>query len=365
MKTIITSVKGPPLRRVLCSFLFGAAAFCVIPTNGQASGDIVWVTSGYSTGKYYSIGKYSADGNTAIPNFITEPTGILGPTGYGRIQGSYAGYLGAILVSGHTLYVDTAEGVTFAYLYTIMYHPWPVTYIIATYDAGTGNVMKFPFFGWPIYPYPSEKIYPVGMALSGTNLYVATVQGQVGLSKLATTGGGNISFATPAPAAPYALAVNGLANVLYVTNNAQNSNGNFYISTYDATTGKLINGNLIEIPTGGLYGLALSQDNTTLYVSVYSGGAPGVHTYDVSNPTVSNPTGAAHERGPLFAVNQPWGIAIGSPLPSGDPTLYVASHQDSAIYEFDATTGELTGSIKPIAAPMNITVEPVAAALGP
>jgi sugar lactone lactonase YvrE len=144
-----------------------------------------------------------------------------------------------------------------------------------------------------------------------------------------------------------------------VTNNAQNSNGNFYISTYDATTGKLINGNLIEIPTGGLYGLALSQDNTTLYVSVYSGSAPGVHTYDVSNPTVSNPTGAAHERGPVFAVNQPWGIAIEG------KTLYVASHQDSAIYEFDATTGELTGSIKLSAAPMNITVEPAAAALGP
>jgi hypothetical protein len=346
MKAIIASVKEPPLRRVLCSFLFGAAAFCVVPTNGQASGDIVWVTSGYN------IGKYSTDGTTAIPNFITEPTAIPGPTLPRYPQTTYAGYLGAILVSGQTLYVDTAERITFAYLYQIMYHPWAVTYITATYDAGTGNVMKFPFFGWPVFPYPSEKIYPQGMALSGTNLYVATVQGQVGISKLSTTGGvNNISFATPAPAAPYALAVNGPANVLYVTNNVQNSNGNFYISTYDATTGNLINPNLIEIPTSGLYGLALSQDNTTLYVSVYSG---NVHTYAVSNPTVSNPRGAAQGKSPLFVVNQPWGIAIEG------KTLYVASHQDSAIYEFDATTGELTGSIKLSAVPMNITVEPAA-----
>jgi len=30
-------------------------------------------------------------------------------------------------------------------------------------------------------------------------------------------------------------------NVLYATNNAQNSNGDFYISTYTADTGALIN----------------------------------------------------------------------------------------------------------------------------
>jgi hypothetical protein len=63
MKTIITSVKGPPLRRVLCSFLFGAAAFFVVPANSQTSGDIVWVvTTGNSIAAYYANG-------TALPSF--------------------------------------------------------------------------------------------------------------------------------------------------------------------------------------------------------------------------------------------------------------------------------------------------------
>jgi hypothetical protein len=75
MKTIITSVKGPPLRRVLCSFLFGAAAFCVVPTNIQAAikapPDIVWLTTGNT------IAKYNADGTAINTNFITLQTILL------------------------------------------------------------------------------------------------------------------------------------------------------------------------------------------------------------------------------------------------------------------------------------------------
>jgi DNA-binding beta-propeller fold protein YncE len=55
-------------------------------------------------------------------------------------------------------------------------------------------------------------------------------------------------------------------------------------------------------------------------------------------------------------VSEPWGIAV------EDKTLYVASYQDSAIYEFDAAKGRPpTGSIELGGAPTNITVEPVAA----
>jgi outer membrane protein assembly factor BamB len=143
--------------------------------------------------------------------------------------------------------------------------------------------------------------------------------------------------------------VNG--NVLYVTNNYQNSNGDFYISTYTADTGALINANFIQIPTGGLYGLALKNNvfgvNSALYVSVYSGNAPGVYTY--------NATTGQLIKGPFVSVKEPYGIAIGGNTLN---TLYVASYQDSAIYEFDATTGQLTGSIKLSGAPTNITVEP-------
>jgi hypothetical protein len=303
-------------------------------TNIQAAGDIVWVTTGNS------IGKYSTDGTTAIPDFITAPL-----PGHG-----YATYLGGILVSGPTLYVATIEPVTWSRLYILLYHPPPYIYVIATYNAAApGNVINSSFFAY------TWKIVPRGMALSGTNLYVATAQGQVGsISKIAATGGASTSFISSGPEAPYALAVGGPnGNVLYVTNNSQNSNGEFYISTYTADNGAINYPYFIEIPTGGLYGLALVGN--TLYVSVFNGSAPGVYTYNAT-------TGAQIQHGPFVSVNEPWGIAIGSPrLPGGNPTLYVASYQDSAIYEFDAINGgQPFGSIKLSGAPTNITVEPAA-----
>jgi hypothetical protein len=163
---------------------------------------------------------------------------------------------------------------------------------------------------------------------------------------------------------PYALAVYG--NELYVTNNAQNSNGDYYISTYYADSGKIMNANFINISTGGLYGLALKNITTlgeVLYVSVYSGGAsaPGVYTYNALTGQPINLTGQPIQRiqGLFVLVNEPRGIAIGSPpVPGGNPTLYVASQQNSMIYEFDATNGaKLSGSIG-VSSPINITVYP-------
>ena len=122
MKTVITSVKGPPLRRVLCSFLFGAAAFCVVPANGQAPGDIVWVvTNGNSIAAY-------ANG-TALPSFnlITEQ--------------SYPAP-GGILVSGHSLYVPSDRWACCpnkAYLYALLHDE--AYYVFTTYNAATGSVI--------------------------------------------------------------------------------------------------------------------------------------------------------------------------------------------------------------------------------
>jgi DNA-binding beta-propeller fold protein YncE len=176
-------------------------------------------------------------------------------------QGTLAGaYLGGILVSGDILYVATMQGIVDAY--TLLHHPISGLnsdrYVIATYNAETGNVVNFGFFR---YPYLGLFV-PRGMALSGTNLYVANYQEST-ISKINTTTGGGNAFFIPfivnrGPEHPYALAVNG--NVLYVTNNYQNSNGDFYISTYTADTGALINANFIQIPTGGLYGLALKNN---------------------------------------------------------------------------------------------------------
>jgi hypothetical protein len=324
MKTIITSPKGPPLGRVLCSFLFGAAAFSVVPANTQAAGptptptpNIVWVTTGNT------IAAYNANG-TALNGFnlITE-------------QSLPAG---GILVSGQYLHVPSDWWdccPNSAYLYALLHDE--AYLIVTTYNAATGTVVGTSWFGAGRAP----LFVPGGIAGSTGLFYVANQRGSIAQ-------GGNFDFINSSVASPYALAVNGLLNVLYVTNNAQNSNGDFYISTYTANTGVLINANFIEIATGGLYGLAL-QGNT-LYVSVFSGSAPGVYPYNAT-------TGAALPNKPFFPVNEPWGIAI-----EGN-RLFVASHLDSKIYEFNATTGaKLRDSIK-VSAPTYITVEP-ATALG-
>jgi hypothetical protein len=203
--------------------------------------------------------------------------------------------------------------------------------------------------------------YPAGPN-GGPYLYVATSWSSI--SQIATTGGGKTSFISSI-VAPYALAVNG--NVLYVTNNAQNSNGECSISKYTADTGGVINANFILIKTSALYGLAL-QGNI-LYVSVYSGSTPGVYTYAADTGLPISPTGQQPIKEPFVSVNEPWGIAIGSPplnapLNGQHPTLYVASHYNSVINEFDATTGAKLSYSITVLAPANITVEP-AAALGP
>jgi hypothetical protein len=362
MKTIIKSVKGPPLRRALCSFLFGTAAFFVVPANIQAAtiqapGDIVWVTIGNT------IAKYNANGTAINTNFITEQP-IPMPNSPGAQGFAYVPSLGGIVVSNTTLYVAAEWIPDMSYVYALLKGlrwMWYINYVIATYDAGTGNLTNsFAHRISTSTPQPPHPLAPAGMALSVTNYYVANSGGN------SITQGGNLLYInSPVTKAPYALAVGAVggpvANVLYVTNNAQNSNGNFYISTYstaNSANGALLNPSFIEIATGGLYGLALSKDNTILYVSVYSGNAPGVYTYNATR-------GGQPLHAPLVSVNEPRGIAIGSPPlnePNGNPTLYVASYQDSAIYEFDAITGaQLPYSIKVSGAPMNITVEPAAA----
>lgn len=324
MKTIIVSVKGPPLRRVLCSFLFGAAAFCVVPTNIQAAGDIVWVvTAGDSIAAYYANG-------TALPGFnLITLQSWPGP--------------GGIRVSGHSLYVPGdwwACCPNKAYVYALLHDE--AYYVFTTYNAATGSVISSLMEGDGRAP----AVVPAGMSQSGP-IYVALGGG------VAQGESYSLFIKSTVSNAPYAIAVKG--NVIYVTNNAQNSNGNFYISTYTASNGALVVPYFIEIQTGGLYGLALKYNvfgvNSALYVSVYSGSAPGVYIYDAS-------TGLPIKGAPFFPVNEPWGIAI-----KGN-TLYVASFQDSAICEFDATMGaQLRDSIKLSGAPTNITVEP-ATALG-
>jgi hypothetical protein len=123
MKTIITSVKGPPLRRVLCSFIFGAAAIFVVPAYSQTPGDIVWVTMGNS------IAAYNANG-TAL-------------SGFNVITVQAWPSPGGILVSGHNLYVPTAWWAccpNMAYLYASLHDE--AYYVLTTYDAAKGTVIR-------------------------------------------------------------------------------------------------------------------------------------------------------------------------------------------------------------------------------
>jgi len=159
MKTIITSVKGPPLRRVLCSFLFGAAAFCIVPTNIQAANapaDIVWVVT---TGN--SIAAYNANG-TAVKGFklITEQ--------------SYPAP-GGILVSGKNLYVPSERWACCpnkAYLYALLHDE--AYYVFTTYDAAKGSVISSSWFGAGRAP----AFVPTRMSQSGP-IYVANAGGGI------------------------------------------------------------------------------------------------------------------------------------------------------------------------------------------
>ena len=155
MKTIITSVKGLPLQRVLCSFL-GAAAFCVVPTNIQAAGDIVWVvTAGDSIAAYYANG-------TALPSFnlITEQ--------------SYPAP-GGIRVSGQYLYVPSDRWACCpnkAYLYALLHDE--AYYVFTTYNAATGSVISSSWIGAGRAP----EFVPTGMSQSGP-IYVANQGGGI------------------------------------------------------------------------------------------------------------------------------------------------------------------------------------------
>ena len=304
MKTIITS-NSRALTSVLCTLLLGIASLWALPRNAEAE-NIVYVSENQDI-----VGEYKANGVAIHANFIN------------------AQQVNGLLVSGDILYAPTFNTNT-------------DQYVIATYNAETGAVINFNFYGYPA----GVEYAPAGLVLSGNNLYVANYeQDSIALINITDPSAGNPNFiqesAVNPLAYPYALAIKG--NVLYVTNNYENSNGNVYISEYNATTGEVINANFIQIPLSGLYGLAVKVNH--LFVSVFggnSGAIPGIAEYDATTGALINASFAS--------VNEPEGIAI-----VGN-TLYVASYHDEVIYEFDATTGAklsnsitLTTQIGPIA----------------
>ena len=304
MKTILTLNSGVRRHSVLCTLLLGSTALWALPKNGQA--DIVFVSQ-----QNGSVGKYKSDGVTVKANFVATP--------------DWSG----LLESGGILYVPNTNTIT-------------DQDVIATYNAKTGALINLNFLAYPV----GATYEPAGMALSGSNLYVANYEDDSIAMVDITTGAGNPNFipqSTVNPLAyPYALAIRD--NVLYVSNNYLNSNGDVYISTYDATTGTVLNANFIQIATGGLYGLAVKNDH--LFVSIYDGSPPRVAEYNATTGALINNTFVT-----TATVGQPWGLAV-----AGN-SLFVVSQNQGIVYEFDATTGaQLSQSIPLTTVPTAISV---------
>lgn len=311
MKTILTLNLGARLQGVLCSLLLGVAVLGTLPRNAQAR-NIVYVAEPF--GQNGNVGEYKAGGAPIKADFLTTAM----PT--------------ALLVSGDILYVPNFDATT-------------DQDVVATYNAKTGALIKLNFFAYPV----GANYLPRGMALSGNNLYVVNAgENSIALIDV-TTGAGNPNFIPSGGVnplgSPYALAIKG--NVLYVTNNSLNSNSDVYISEYDATTGKQINGNFIQVATGGLDGLAVKDNH--LFVSIYNGNPPRVAEYNATTGALINNSFVT-----TTTVGEPWGIAV-----VGN-TLFVASYNDEMIYEFNATTGaQLSQSITLTTEPAGIAIRVV------
>lgn len=305
MKTILTLNSGARPRVLFCSLLLGVAALGTLPMNAQAE-DIVYVTL------QSSVSDYKANGVAIHTNFAATPDN------------------GGLLVSGDILYVPNVNTTT-------------DQYVIAAYNAKSGALINLNFFGYPA----GVTAGPAGMVLSGNYIYVANYELN-SISRIdATTGEGDAYFIeggnTVPLAYPYAVAIKG--SVLYVSNNYLNANDDVYISTYDVTTGTLINANFIQIATGGLYGLAVKDNH--LFVSIYDGSPPRGAEYNAT-------TGALINNSFVTTVGEPWGLAV-----VGN-TLFVVSQNENIIYEFDATTGaQLSQSITVADTPTAISVRTV------
>ena len=123
-------------------------------------------------------------------------------------------------------------------------------YYVGEYDATTGAIIAG-------FTSPSGLFNPRNLAVSGNNLYVSDTVNNTVSAYNATTGATIASFTTVSGLyRPFGLAVSG--NNLYV------ANYNGTVGEYDATTGAVINANLITGLTEP-WNLGISGNN--LYVS--------------------------------------------------------------------------------------------------
>jgi hypothetical protein len=276
-----------------------------------------------------SVGEYNATSGAVLSaNYITISMGISYPT--------------ALALSGNKLFVANAGGNT-----------------VSEYDVSNEKmVVSNPNF------IAKGLSWPIGLAISGTNLYVANGNGNASIGEYNTTTAAVInSNFIPAPldlGGPSALAVSSDGNTLFVAhyqqfNNSKNP-GRGSVSTYDAKSGALINGNLI-IGLQGPAALAVSGD--TLYV--VNSGYTGAGTGSVGKYSASS--GAAINASFITGLNQPFGIA------TFGNTVFVAIRGSGlgTVEFYDANSGALdkAHSITGILSPYGLAVGAASTPLSP
>jgi DNA-binding beta-propeller fold protein YncE len=183
---------------------------------------------------------------------------------------------------------------------------------VAEFNATTGAVINNSFI--------TSVTFPVGVAVSGTNLFVAD-SNQV--RKFDTTTAAAVpGFSLTGLTFPAEGVALDAANV-YVANGTR-------VGKYDATTGTAVNANLIPIPGGfSPFGLAVDVPNNHLFVSTNEN---RVREYDL-NGNLLNATFIS------TGLSTPVGLALDF---SGH--LFVVNNSTGLVGEYNATSGALINS---------------------
>jgi hypothetical protein len=154
--------------------------------------------------------------------------------------------------------------------------------IVSKYNATTGARVKVRFI--------TRLDGPSALAVLGTDLFVATVEGNK-------------------------------------------------VGKYNATSGATINAKFITGLHGPFLGLVLNTSGRRLFVANSSNGTNSVGKYDAT-------TGATINASLITALHEPEGLALMGPTPSfSDPILFVANFGNNTVGKYDAKTGvELNAS---------------------
>jgi hypothetical protein len=180
---------------------------------------------------------------------------------------------------------------------------------VGEYNASSGAVINANFI--------TGLSNPLGLALSGNDLFVAVQDGLAVAEYNATSGASiNASFVTTPFAYPYGIAIS--AGDLFVgTNGSPN-----LIGEYDSTTGAAINASFINTAGQGIpYSFAISGND--LFMAT---GSANICEYNVT-------TGALINASFITASPYQFHLAI-----SGND-LYVSNSVNGTVGEYDATTG--------------------------